>query len=455
MNALAYSDFLQAKRHEGADCGFEPVYIPDFLFDFQQHMTAWAIRKGRAALFADCGLGKTPMQLVWAENILRKTNRAVLILAPLAVSYQTVREAEKFGIECHQSKGGAAKGIIVTNYEQLDKFDPSAFAGVVCDESSILKSFDGARRNQITNFMRKVPYRLLATATAAPNDYMELGTSSEALGHLGHMDMLGRFFINNSNNVQGRRMYGEAPEFRFKGHAEIPFWRWVCSWALAMRKPSDCEFDDNGFILPPLREVRRQVNGNPIDRGLLFDIPAINLREQRADLKATMHQRCEKVAELVKTDQFALVWCQLNAEGELLANLIPDAVQISGNDSDEAKQERFEAFTAGQTRVLITKPKIGAWGLNFQHCAHVVYFPSHSYEQYYQAVRRCWRFGQTRPVTVDIVLTEGQQRVMDNLQRKSEAATLMFERLVKHMKDAQGISSGVRHSQTVEVPAWM
>ena len=232
-----YASFIEAKRHSGASHGFEPIWMPPQLFDFQQSLVSWAIRKGRAAIFADCGLGKTAMQLTWAENVARHTDKPVLILTPLAVAAQTIREGEKFGIECHRSSDGTIAGrIVITNYERLEHFRPADFAGVVCDESSILKSFDGARRNEITDFMRKVPYRLLATATAAPNDFIELGTSSEALGYMGHMDMLARFFKNDQNNLTSRRMYGEAPKWRFKGHAEVPFWQWVTSWARACRK---------------------------------------------------------------------------------------------------------------------------------------------------------------------------------------------------------------------------
>jgi hypothetical protein len=247
---MTYQDFLDQKLHAGAAHGFEPIWMPPQLFDFQQSLVTWAIRKGRAAIFADCGLGKTAMQLTWAENVARHTGKPVLILTPLAVAAQTIREGEKFGIECQRSSDGTVPGrIVITNYERLEHFNPADFAGVVCDESSILKSFDGSRRNEITDFMRKVPYRLLATATAAPNDFIELGTSSEALGYMGHMDMLARFFKNDQNNLTSRRMYGEAPKWRFKGHAEQPFWRWVTSWARACRQPSDLGFDDGRFVL--------------------------------------------------------------------------------------------------------------------------------------------------------------------------------------------------------------
>ncbi len=453
---MSYLDFLDAKTHSGADQGFEPIALPSSLFDFQQSLVTWALRKGRAAIFADCGLGKTLMELAWAENIARHEDRPVLILTPLAVSSHMVREGDRFGIECARSQGGEISGrIVVTNYERLDRFRPDDFAGVVCDESSILKSFDGAYRGAITDFMRKVKYRLLATATAAPNDYVELGTSSEALGYLGHMDMLNRFFKNDQNNSATRRLYGEAPKWRFKGHAEIPFWRWVTSWARACRKPSDLGFDDGRFVLPALTETRHQINVEA-PAGMLFNVPARDLREQRVESARTIKDRCERVAALVaNTGQPALVWCHANKEGDLLEEMIPGALQVSGSDSDEQKEGRFLAFASGLARVLITKPKIGAWGLNFQHCAHVTYFPSHSFEAYYQAVRRCWRFGQTRPVQVDIVHTEGEVRVMENLSRKAEGAQVMFWNLVAEMNRAVAIDRMNAYTKPERMPEWL
>jgi superfamily II DNA or RNA helicase len=454
-----YAEFLEHKATCASSDGFDisDDEINSNLFPFQKAITAWALRKGRAAIFADCGLGKTPMQLIWARHIVQETNKKVLILTPLAVSAQTIREGEKFGVECKRSHDGSTPcDITVTNYEQLHKFDSGEFSGIVCDESSILKSFDGARRNEITHFMRRIPYRLLATATAAPNDYIELGTSSEALGYFGHIDMLNRFFVNEQNNSAARRFYGEAPKWRFKGHGETPFWRWVTSWARAGRDPSDFGFDDDRFRLPPLHEKKHLVEITTPPDGMLFNLPAVTLHEQRAERKRTITERCERAAALVAdTDEPALVWCHMNAEGDLLEKIIPDAVQVSGSDSNDVKEERLLAFADGQVRVLVTKPKIGAWGLNFQHCAHIVYFPSHSYEQYYQAVRRCWRFGQTRPVVVDIVLTEGERRVMANLQRKSEAAATMFDRLVGEMNRATHIKQENRFTIRERRPAWL
>lgn len=467
MDYAVYSAFLERKTHLASDGGFHPQWIPDFLYEFQKDLVEWSVKTGRSAIFADCGLGKTPMQLVWSENVVRQTGKPVLLLTPLAVSYQTIREAHKFDIRarrCADGKVDACDRIVVTNYERLSHFSPSGFSGVVCDESSILKNFSGVRRREITEFMRKVPYRLLCTATAAPNDYTELGTSSEALGNLGHMDMLSRFFKNQSGNsvdTKGRFRGFHAPrqweqkQWRFRGHAEEPFWRWVCSWSRAIRKPSDLGYDDNGFILPPLREVQHTVKARTLADGMLFPLPAVGLREQREEAKRTIGERCEQVAELVDHSEQALVWCHRNAEGDLLNDLIPDAEQVSGSDSDDHKEETLMRFADGDLRVLITKPKIGAWGLNLQRCHHITFFPSHSYEQYYQGVRRCWRFGQDKPVTVDVVSTEGEADVLKNLQRKAAAADKMFERLVEHMNDALHVEADNGYTEKVRVPSWL
>jgi hypothetical protein len=456
----AYQNFVNSKLQVESSGGFVPVTLPDFLFDFQKYLLDWAIRKGRAAILADCGLGKTPMQLVFADNAVRRTNKPALILTPLAVSSQTVREGEKFGIEARKTSGDVFVGVNVTNYEKLHHFNPSDFAAVVCDESSILKSFEGTTRQAITEFMRVVPYRLLCTATAAPNDYVELGTSSEALGHLGFMDMLARFFKNARNNASLGRAWansgGGQPQWRFRGHAEKPFWQWVCSWARAMRKPSDFGFDDGPFKLPELVDREHVVRANNPREGMLFSMPAVGLAEEREERRRTLRERCELAASLVtNTGQPAVAWCHLNDEADLLEKLIPGAVQVSGRDSDEEKDEKFTAFSDGKVRVIVTKPIIGAWGLNWQHCAHMTTFSGHSFEQHYQTVRRFWRFGQKRPVTVDHVISDGEQRVLANLRRKSEQAEKMFSELTQHMAAEMAIARGRVFTKEEEVPAWL
>jgi hypothetical protein len=461
---VTYTDFLERKTQLDGFDGFEPTWMPDFLFGFQTALVDWAIRKGRGAIFADCGLGKTPMQLVWAENVRRLTGKPVLIVTPLAVGFQTKAEAAKFGIEADTSRDGTlTSGITITNYERLHLFDPSDLGGMVCDESSAIKSFDGVHRALVTDYMRKMRYRLLCTATAAPNDYIELGTSSEALGYLGHMDMLNRFFRNenNTSDTKGRwRGYGAPRAFmgqqwRFKGHAEEAFWRWVCSWARSVRSPSDLGFEDDGFILPALDHRQHIVEARTRPEGTLFEFPALGIHEERDEQRRTINERCEAVAGLLADAESAVAWCHLNAEGNLLAKLIPGAVQVSGSDSSDAKEEALLAFSRGDIRVLVTKPKIGAWGLNWQHAHRMTFFPSHSYEQYYQAVRRMWRFGQKHPVVVDIVTTEGGRNALDNLQRKADQADRMFSALVSHMGDAMHVERSRGYETTTEVPAWL
>lgn len=458
----SYARFLEGKRQYGALEGFKPLWIPDFLFGFQSHLTDWNLRHGRSATFADCGLGKTPMQLVWAENVVRHTGKPVLVLTPFAVAGQTVREAEKFGIDARKSAGETKRGdaILVANYEKLHLFSPHDFGGVVCDESSAIKAFNGKRRAQVTEFLRTIKYRHLCTATAAPNDYTELGTSSEALGHLGLTDMLTRFFVNDQNNVSVKRAYaansdGAPPKWRFKGHAQDPFWKWVCSWARTCRKPSDLGFPDDGFDLPPLTEREHVIKARTIADGLLFPVTAKGMKEEREERRRTLTERCEAVAALVDHDRASIVWCDLNDEGDLLEKVIPGAAQIKGTQTEEAREEIYAAFASGELKKLVSKRKIGAWGLNWQHCAHVVSFATHSYEQDYQGIRRCWRFGQKSPVLVDRVVTEGEAGISANLARKAAAADRMFTALVRNMAAAEALDRRDEYTNPMEVPSWL
>ena len=478
--ALDYRDFLTRKSQAAGDGGFEPLWIPEQAFDFQQSLIDWSLRKGRALIAADTGMGKTLMELAWAENVVRKTRRPVLLLTPLAVVAQTVREANKFGIDARAAMTGlAGSGINVANYERLHHFDPADFGGIVCDESSILKSYSGATRKAITRFASKIPYRLLATATAAPNDWVELGTSSEALGELSHSDMLRRFFAQLDDKGQKRdqarqdeaekiiahdpsyylklsyRVSQSIGQWRLKHHAVGHFWRWVASWARACRMPSDLGFDDGAFVLPPLIERDHIISPDSPPDGYLFNLPAIGLAEERAERKRTLDQRCEFVANLVDHDRPAVIWCQMNAEGDLLERLIPGAAQIAGRTPDERKIEIYEAFTSGELKKLVIKPKIGAWGLNWQHCNHVVTFATHSYEQYYQSVRRCWRFGQQRPVQLDVIATEGEARVLQNMRSKGRKADEMFTRMVAEMNHSMRIDRVDHYKNAAEVPSWL
>lgn len=451
-----YAKFIASKTHLSGEHGFEPLWMPDCLFDFQAALVEWAIRKGRAALFEDCGMGKTVQFLVWAENVVRKFNKPVLVLTPLAVGAQTVHEAEKFGIEAIRSLDGkfpAGARIVVANYQRLHYFSPDDFAGVVCDESSILKNFDGSTKAEVTEFVRTIPCRLLCTATAAPNDYVELGTSSEALGEMGFQDMATMFFVKQTSKDHlgwGRTKY------RLRGHATRDFWRWVTSWARAIRKPSDLGFDDGRFILPPLETIEHVVKARQTRSGYLFEIPAMTMPEEREERRRTLTERCELVAELLSggTDS-AVAWCHLNDEGDTLERMIPGAEQVSGSDSDERKEELFEAFASGQVRVLVTKPVVAGYGLNWQHCNRQTFFPSHSFEQWYQAVRRCWRFGQTRPVRVDVVASEGEAGVLGNLKSKAEAADTMFGSLVELMGDQLRVVRSNPFIQAERIPSWL
>lgn len=452
-----YAAFLRKKSQYNTGSGFDPVWIPDFLFDFQAHLTDWNVRMGRSATFADCGMGKGPMALVWAENVVRHTNRPVLMTTTLGDSAQMISEAEKFGVDAVRSKDGKfppGSRVVVTNYERLHHFDPDDFSGVACNESSILKNFDGKTKAIVTHFMRGIPYRSLWTATAAPNDYDELGTSSEAIGEMGYQDMITKFF--RKQTTKDHLGWGRT-KYQLKGHAERDFWRWICSWARAVRKPSDCgDFDDSRFVLPPYEIHEHLVIARTKRPGYLFDLPANGLDEEREERRRTILERCETVARLVSdTGEPAVTWCHLNPEGDELERMIPGSVQVSGSDHDDRKEEIFEAFALGQIRVLVTKPVIAGFGLNWQHCAHQTFFPSHSFEQYYQAFRRSWRFGQKKKVRCDIVASEGEAGVQANLRRKADQADAMFSNLVGLMRDSLRIDREVLFTQVAEVPSWM
>jgi hypothetical protein len=454
-----YATFLNSKSHLSGEFGFDPTFMPDVLFPFQKDLVRWATVKGRCATFADTGLGKTFMQLTVAQNVVERGNGNVLLLTPLAVGAQTLTEASKLGVAAARSSNGkvpASPCIVIANYERLHYFDPNDFVGVVCDESSILKNYDGAIKSEVTRFMLKVKWRFLYTATAAPNDFIELGTSAEAIGELGYMDMLARFFKKDTSKVKSRKDENRKGVWRFRGHAERDFWRWVCSWSRAIRKPSDMGYDDGGFNLPPLITNQHVITANEKDPEWLFALPAIGLAEQRKERSRTVEERCAKAAHLINAHSDpAIGWCYLNKESNLLAKLIPGSVEVTGNDSDEEKEEYLMAFANGEIRVLITKPRIAGRGLNFQHCAHQTYFPSHSFEEWYQSLRRCWRFGQKRPVVVDMITSEGESQVLGNLQRKAEAADEMFANLLAMMNNEMRIQKREYETTKIQIPAWL
>lgn len=433
---MNYQEFIASKRHSLGDHGFEPIWMPESAFDFQEAVITKAVRKGRIGLFADTGLGKTLMQLAFAYNVVLKTNKPVLILTPLAVAFQFLKEAERIGIDdiCHTKNGKYDKKIVVCNYERLHHLNPDDFAAVLLDESSILKNFDGKIRDQIVAFIKRVQYRLLSTATPSPNDFIELGNSSEALGYMGYMDMLGKFFKSNQNSVDSNnRNIGE--KFYLKPHAERDFFAWVNQWSIMIKRPSDLGFSNEGYDLPPLNTVKHMVYNRDAwvanGQAALFAMPAKTMTEVRAEQKSTVAERCERAIELVN-GKCSVYWCNLNEESSLLADLDPDAVEIKGGMSIDKKEDVLMAFANGDIQRLITKAKMTSMGLNWQHCNHTVYFPTWSYEQWYQALRRFWRFGQKRIVTADMVISEGQERVMQALEEKTQKAIALHANLVEN-----------------------
>jgi hypothetical protein len=427
-----YLTFLQKKKHSSGNFGFDPVWMPDFLFDFQKYVIEKGLIKGRNAYFLDTGLGKTAIQLVVAENVIRKTNRKALILTPLAVAFQFLKEAEKFGIDDIEycKDGNHTKKIVVANYERLHYFKPEDFEIVLLDESSILKNFDGAIKGEITSFIKKVKYRSLATATPSPNDFIELGTSSEALGYMGYTDMLTKFFTNNEDTIKPQNI---GTKWILKGHAENKFFDWVSSWSISLRKPSDLGFSDEKFILPELitnyHSVKNDENLVVNGQIQLYNQIARTLPEVRDEQRSTVTKRCERAVELTNDHETSVYWCNRNDEGDLLEKLDKDAYQIKGSMTIEKKEELLLAFSEGQIKKLITKAKMTGFGLNWQHCNHTVYFPTFSFEQYYQALRRFWRFGQKSEVVADVVYSDGQQRVLDSIKAKGEKANNLFNKL--------------------------
>lgn len=434
---MDYNEFLESKRHSIGNFGFEYNYMPEIAFDFQRFIIEKAVRKGRIAVFADTGLGKTLIQLAIAKNIIQQTNKKVLILTPLAVAFQFILEAEKMGIDdIEYSKDGKhTKKIVLCNYERLHYFNEQDFVGVILDESSILKNFDGAIKNHVTSFIKKIPYRFLSTATPSPNDFIELGTSSEALGYMGYMDMLTKFFKNNQNSVDStNRNIGE--KFYLKPHAEKSFFAWVNQWSIMLKMPSDIGFSNERYILPKLIVNKTVVkNQSLIDvngQVQMFTPIAKSMTEVRHEQKQTEEKRCEKAVDLAK-DKTSVYWCNTNNESSILKQLDKDAVEIIGSQSIERKEEILLAFSKGEIKRIITKAKMTSFGLNWQHCNHSVFFPTWSYEQYYQSIRRFWRFGQKNDVTIDLVVSDGQTRVLEALQQKTQKAIELHENLTKNV----------------------
>lgn len=456
---MNYTEFLENKKHLIGDFGFEPNYYPECAFDFQKHIIEKAVKKGRIAVFADTGLGKTLIQLSIAQNVVNHTNKRVLILTPLAVGFQFVKEAKSLNItdDIEQTKDGKyTKKIVVCNYERLQYLDPNDFVCVILDESSILKNFDGKIKNQINTFIKRVKYRFLSTATPSPNDFIELGTSSEALGYMGYMDMLTKFFKNNQNSVDSNnRNIGE--KFYLKPHAERDFFSWVNQWSIMVKKPSDLGFNDDRYILPELI-----INKHIVENQSLIDISgqvqmftpiAKSMTEVRHEQKQTEEKRCLKAVSLTK-GKTSVYWCNTNNESSIIKELDPDAVEILGSMSVDKKEDILINFAEGNIDRIITKAKMTGMGLNWQHCNHSVFFPTWSYEQYYQAIRRFWRFGQKNNVTIDVVISDGQTRVIEALEQKTEKAKQLYENLVKNV-NREFINHKKEFNQTVEKPKFL
>lgn len=441
---MEYETFLARKAISDPSTGLAVVPdLPACLFPHQRDIVAWALRRGRAALFAGTGLGKSLMELAWAEAVTRETGKDILHLAPLAVSGQMAREADKFGISARvvARQSDCGPGTNITNYQKLDHFDLSRFGGVILDESSILKSTDGHYRTKLIDACQQIPFRLAATATPAPNDFMELGNHAEFLGIMKYTDMLATFFTHDG---------GDTQKWRLKGHAENEFWKWMASWAVMLRKPSDLGYSNDGYDLPPLHFVQHMVSVDyapNAETGMLFPMQAETLQERIAARRATVADRCELAASVTPSDRPFVWWCNLNAESELLTKLIPGAVETKGSDSDEVKERKLNDFSEGRTRVLVTKAGVAGFGMNWQHCADTGFVGlNDSFEQFYQAVRRFWRFGQSKPVNAHIIASELEGATVSNIRRKEADAERMAAAMVLHMADlsAQSVRGVVR-----------
>lgn len=452
-----YELFLQEKLISHIDVGFDVDHINDALFDFQKVLVKWAVKRGRAALFCDTGLGKTAMQVTWADIVSRHNDMPVLILAPLAVAHQTVREAKKFGInaEYHRHQPENMKGVIVANYEMMEQFNFNDFAGIVLDESSILKSYTSKTRELIIELSKKVPYRLSCTATPSPNDFMELGNQAEFMGVMSREEMLAMFFVHDG---------GETAKWRLKGHGEQKFWRWLATWAAVVRKPSDIGFDDSGYDLPPLVIHEHILDNDNEPEGSLFHEAALGLTAQRKAKRNSMQSRINAVSELVNSsDDTWLIWCQLNDESAGLSKQTDNSVAVCGSDSIVFKEDSMSGFSDGSISRLISKTKICGFGMNWQHCNNMAFAGiDNSFESYYQAIRRCWRFGQTKQVNVHLFLSESERSILENLKRKEEQHNLMSARMVDHMQEFMKMEIfGAKQEKTEyksikgELPKWM
>jgi len=450
-----YHTFVDSKRRTHAPSGFEPPNLHPSLFDHQRAIVSWACRMGRCAIFADTGLGKTRMQLEWCRSVAHHTGRPVLLIAPLSVIPQTIREAGSIGVRATRADGDG--DVRLVNYERVERMDVSVFGGVALDESSILKSYDGATRTMLIDKFEAFPYRLACTATPAPNDHTELGNHAEFLGVSTRQEMLAEFFVHDGSSSSARG-------WRLKGHARSDFWAWVATWAVVVRKPSDLGFSDDGYDLPPLRIHQVQVGDEPEpEAGALFSAPAMGLNDQRRTRRETMPERIDMARTLASDGGPCIVWCELNDESAAASRSIEGSVEVRGSDDPEDKAARLDRFSTGDARVIVTKPSIAGFGMNWQHCRRMVFIgATHSYESFYQAVRRCWRFGQTEPVDVYVLQTPADGAIAASLARKADAADEMASQMVALMKDEQMAAVVGRRAGTpknadraVTIPDWL
>lgn len=441
---MDYQNFLESKKINAPNCGINSVpKLNNNLFDFQRDVVSWACRRGRSAIFAGTGLGKSLKELSWANAVYESTKGKTLIFTPLAVAAQMKREAEKFGIDCdHVDDDSSSCPIQITNYHKIDKFDLSKYEAVVLDESSILKNQTGKFRNNLIEQCNKVPYRLAATATPSPNDFMELGNHAEFCGIMSYTDMLSTFFVHDGSSTQN---------WRLKGHAETEFWKWMASWSVMYQSPADIGYDGSKYVLPKLHQIQHTVGAdyNPnIDTGLLFPLEAQTMSERLKARRATIKERCDKAAEIAADIKDALViWCNLNDESDYLESIIPDAVQINGGMTEKKKENILDAFANGSIRILISKPSLTGFGMNWQHCNNTIFVGlNDSFEQIYQAVRRFYRFGQKNEVFAHFIASEIEGAVVNNIRRKEKQAQHMMDQMVKHMGDlsAESIKGAVR-----------
>jgi DNA modification methylase len=428
---MDYESFVARKRRAEVATGHKPSSLNEHLFDFQNAIVSWAVRRGRAAIFADTGLGKTLMQLSWADEVATHTGGMVLILAPLAVSEQTIEQGATFGIEVKRVPHGLtpnSSGVWITNYERMDAIDFTDLHGLVLDESSILKAHDGKTRQRIIDAAQGIPYRLSCTATPSPNDFEELGNQCEFLGVMSRTEMLATYFVNDT---------GDTGTWRLKGWGASKFWEWMATWAVVLRNPSDIGFDGSRYILPQPEYIEHVVETDALGNDL-FSRPAMGLAERRKAQRDSIDARCHALAEVVNADASEpwLIWCHLNDEAELLQSLIPGSINVQGSDKAEYKADQMMAFSHGKLRVLISKPKICGFGMNWQHCARMAFVGlDDSFEKFYQAVRRCYRFGQKRSVQVHLFTAENEGQILANLKRKEIQHHEMSENMIEHMKD--------------------